>query len=98
MDLELLAIFAFVLSMLIVILTFGTIAGQRNRQHKLEKLEIEARIEEAKAAQLSGQRRADTVLEDRVRVLERIVTDSVTGSKSDLAAQIEDLRREERAQ
>ncbi len=99
MDIELLVIFAFVLTVLTVILTFGTIAGQRSRQHKLAKLEIEARIEEAKAAQQRTVQQADNLLEDRVRVLERIATDR----GADLAHQIENLRdrsdrREEKVQ
>ena len=88
MDPDLLLIFGFITLIVSMALIFGTIAGKRDREHKLQKLEMQARIEEAKAAQAtrSGAEQAD--IEDRLRVLERIVTDPST----DLARQIEDLR------
>lgn len=93
MDPELPIIFAFVLTLVFTGLAFAFIMHRRVTQHEERKLELEARIQEAKAAQRLDTRQSDNLLEDRVRVLERIVTDS----KDDLAAQIEDLRREERA-
>lgn len=88
MDSELVLIFGFVLTVLLMVLTFGTVAGQRSRQHKLERLEIQARIEEAKAAQAARPTEVQAHLEERVRVLERIATDG----NSTLAAQIDQLR------
>ena len=90
MDGDLVLIFGFVLTLLLIILTFGTIAGQRSRQAKLQRLEVQARIEEAKAAQAARPGENQAKLEERIRVLERIVTDPGT----DLARQIEDLRAE----
>ncbi|WP_338240977.1 hypothetical protein [Aurantiacibacter hainanensis] len=90
MDGELILIFGFVLTILVTVLTFGTIAGQRSREHKLRRLEIEARIEEAKAQQALNQRQEAVDIEERLRVLERIVTDP----GADLSRQIEDLRKD----
>ncbi|MWV27500.1 hypothetical protein GRF63_06240 [Erythrobacter sp. GH3-10] len=84
---------AFIFVMLLVCLIFGTIAGKRDRAHKIQKLELEARIEEAKAAQVSRGDQTQADLEDRMRVLERIVTDP----GADLSRQIEDLRAETEA-
>jgi len=88
MDMELVLIFGFVLTLLMIVLTFGSIAGQRSRQHRIQKLELEARIEEAKAAQASRPTANQQLLEDRLRVIERIVTDP----SADLSRQIENLR------
>lgn len=93
MDSELILIFGFVLTTLLIVLTFGTIAGQRSRQHRLQKLEIQARIEEARAAQAMRSNEIQSHLEDRVRVLERIVTDP----GADLSRQIESLRQDRTA-
>lgn len=68
-------ILAFIAAMTVIVLIFGTIAGKRDREHKIRKLEIEARIAEAKAAQVSADKEVQSHLEDRVRVLERIATD-----------------------
>ena len=88
MDGDLILIFGFVLTLLMIVLTFGTLAGQRNREHRLQKLEIQARIEEAKAQQARNQRQGSEDIEERLRVLERIVTDP----SADLSRQIESLR------
>lgn len=88
MDPDLLLIFGFVLTLLLLVLTFGTIAGQRSRAHKLDRLEVQARIEEAKAQQARFENGDYSRIEERVRVLERIATD---GNHA-LAAQIEHLR------
>ena len=90
MDYELMMIFGFVLVIVMVVLTFGTIAGQRDRAHKLRKLELEARVEEAKASRANADSEAQRKLEERVQVLERIATDR----GADLAREIEDLRRD----
>ena len=88
MDGDLILIFSFVLAILLIVLTFGTVAGNRSRAHKLQKLELEARIAEAKADG-AGKGNTDVrKLEERVRVLERIATDS----NHALASQIESLR------
>ena len=88
MDPDLLLIFGFVLTIILTVLTFGTLAGKRDRAHKLQRLELEARIAEAKASE-AGKGSADYArLEERVRVLERIATDS----NHALSAQIEQLR------
>ncbi|MGB3795279.1 MAG: hypothetical protein WA957_03140 [Alteraurantiacibacter sp.] len=83
-------IMAFIFAMLLVCLIFGTIAGKRDRVHKIQKLEIEARIAEAGAMQAQGENRSQQDVEERLRVLERIVTDPT----SDLSRQIEDLRED----
>ena len=94
MDGDLILIFGFVLSMMLLMLTFGTIAGQRQRAHKLERLVVQARIEEAKAQQARFEKGDYGKMEERVRVLERIATDSDHA----LAAQIEELRALDRAE
>ncbi|MCB2067649.1 MAG: hypothetical protein KDE15_13535 [Erythrobacter sp.] len=88
MDLELPMIFAFVLTLVMVGVAFALTVHRRVVQHEERKLELKARIEEAKAQQVRTERQADSLLEDRVRVLERIATDS----GSNIAAQIESLR------
>ena len=90
MDGDLMLIFGFVLTLLLIILTFGTIAGQRSRENRLQRLEVQARIEEAKAAQAARPNENQARLEERIKVLERIVTDP----GADLSRQIEDLRAE----
>ena len=88
MDADLLLIFGFVLAILLIVLTFGTLAGNRSRAHKLQRLELEARIAEAKAGQAATGNTEHRQLEERIRVLERIATD---GNHA-LASQIEELR------
>ncbi|MBX7495230.1 hypothetical protein K3172_05110 [Qipengyuania sp. 6B39] len=88
MDPDLILIFSFVLVIVLVVLTFGSIAGKRDRMHKLQRLELEARIAEAKAGTAAKEAGDYRKLEERVRVLERIATD---GDHA-LAAQIEELR------
>lgn len=94
MDPDLLLIFGFVLTLVMLVLTFGTIAGQRSRAHKLERLEVQARIEEAKAQQARFENGDYSRMEERVRVLERIATDS----NHALASQIDELRALDRAE
>ena len=93
MDVDLILIFGFALTILVTVLTFGTIAGQRSREHKLQRLEIQARIDEAKAQQARNERREGEDIEERLRVLERIVTDP----SADISRQIEDLRADRSA-
>lgn len=75
MDGDLILIFGFVLVILITMLTFGTVAGNRSRAHKLQRLEIEARIAEAKAREIAKGNGDYSKLEERLRVLERLATD-----------------------
>lgn len=88
MDWDLITIFSFILAILILVLPFAYLINKKVTEHEERKLELQARIEEAKAQQVQTGRRQDDLLEDRVRVLERIATDRGT----DLASQIEDLR------
>lgn len=88
MDPDLAGIFMFVLAGLFLIFAFAYVFNGREQKHKERKLELQLEIERAKAAQ-AGKAGADhTLIEDRLRVLERIVTDP----SADLSRQIEDLR------
>ncbi|APE26935.1 hypothetical protein [Aurantiacibacter gangjinensis] len=98
MDWDLVVIFGFILLIIAMVLPFAYVVNQRVQQHEQKKLELQARIEEAKAAQAVQPTETQAALEDRLRVLERIVTDP----SNDLSRQIEDLRtldaRQETAQ
>lgn len=94
MDPDLILIFGFVLTLVLLILTFGSVSGQRSRAAKLERLAMQARIEEAKAQQARFENGDYSRMEERVRVLERIATDS----NHALASQIEELRALDRAE
>lgn len=94
MDGDLILIFGFILSLLMVILPFAYIINKRVNEHEERKLEIKARIEEAKAQQAMHGRQLSDDMEDRMRVLERIVTDP----GADLSRQIEELRADRSAQ
>ncbi len=93
MDGDLILIFGFILCLLMLILPFAYIINKRVNEHEERKLEIKARIEEAKAQQASGQRQIAEDMEDRMRVLERIVTDP----GADITRQIEELRADRTA-
>jgi hypothetical protein len=88
MDGNLVLIFSFVFAILMVIFPFAYVINRREHAHKERKLELEARIEEAKAGQVARANEDSQQIEDRLRVLERIVTDP----SNDLSRQIEDLR------
>ncbi len=88
MDGNLVLIFSFVFAILMIIFPFAYAVNRREHAHKERKLELEARIEEAKAAQVARANEDSQQIEDRLRVLERIVTDP----SNDLSRQIEDLR------
>ena len=88
MDADLAGIFAFVLIAATLVFFFATSVHRRTVAHDERKLELEARIEEAKARQARAPGEVQAHLEDRLRVLERIVTDP----SADLSRQIEDLR------
>ena len=68
-----------------VMLIFGQPFLRRLLEHREKRMEIEARMTAEKAAQYAAHTER---LEQRVRVLERIVTDK----GADLAQQIEQLR------
>lgn len=93
MDGDLILIFSFILSLLLVILPFAYVINKRVSEHEERKLEIKARIEEAKAQQAMNGRQLSDDMEDRMRVLERIVTDP----GADLSRQIEELRADRSA-
>ncbi|WFL77843.1 hypothetical protein P7228_01880 [Altererythrobacter arenosus] len=85
MDFELLIIFGFILIAASMLLSFAKKAHLRTIMHEERKLELLARAEEAKGGKGGETYRK---LEERVRVLERIATDS----NHALATQIEQLR------
>lgn len=85
MDFEFLAIMVFVVAILAIVLGIGNDAFQRWLRHEEKQLELMADKTAEQAAQYAAKAEK---LEQRVRVLERIATD--TGA--DLATQIEDLR------
>ena len=85
MDGNLLLIFAFVLIAAAIVFRFATAAHKRTVEHEERKLELEARKAEAENGHGGASYRK---LEERVRVLERIATDS----NHALASQIDELR------
>lgn len=93
MDPDLFGIFMFILAIVVGGLTTGILIHRRSVEHEERKLELKARIEEAKAQQTGNQRQATEDMEERMRVLERIVTDP----SADLSRQIEDLRAQQSA-
>ena len=78
-------IIVFIVVGLPVILIFGQPFLKRLLEHREKRMEIEARLTAEKAAQYAAQTER---LEQRVRVLERIVTDKGL----DIADEIEKLR------
>ncbi|MDG5750589.1 hypothetical protein P8R33_05705 [Qipengyuania sp. XHP0211] len=88
MDPNLLLIFGFILVVLSIIFPFAYVMNKREHDHKERKLELQARAEEAKAQQARFQNGDYSRMEERVRVLERIATDS----NHALASQIDELR------
>ena len=89
MDADLILIFGFVLAVVMLVLPFAYLVNQRVQEHEARKLELEARKEEAKAQQMRFTNGDYSKMEERVRVLERIATDS----NHALASQIEELRQ-----
>lgn len=87
-DPELPIIFTFVFTMVSLVFVMAQLFHRRAVRHEERKLELKARIEEAKAAQGNFQSEANELFEDRLRVLERIATDP----SADLSRQIENLR------
>lgn len=88
MDPDLVVIFGFILVVSALAFFTGMRIHRRVVEHEERKLELIARTEEAKAARNTASSETQRKLEERVRVLERIVTD---GNHA-LVAQIEQLR------
>lgn len=87
MDADLFMIFAFVLIATGVVFTFASVTHRRSNAHEEKMAELQARKAEAESG--GPTHAADyRKLEERVRVLERIATDS----NHALASQIEELR------
>ncbi|WP_370187618.1 hypothetical protein [Qipengyuania sp.] len=88
MDQDLILIFGFILTILMIVMPMAYLFQKRAAEHEERKLELEARKAEAEAA-LNSRATADyRKFEERLRVLERIATDG----NHDLALQIEQLR------
>jgi len=88
MDQDLILIFGFILTILMIVMPMAYLFQKRAAEHEERKLELEARKAEAEAA-LNSRGTADyRKFEERLRVLERIATDG----NHDLALQIEQLR------
>ena len=88
MDADLILIFCFILAIVMMVLPFAFFVNERVQKHEAHKLDLLARAEEAKAEQLRYSDGDYSRMEERVRVLERIATDS----NHTLASQIEELR------
>ena len=88
MDANVMLIFGFILVVLSIVFPFAYVITKREHEHKERKLELQARAEEAKAEQMRFSNGDYSKMEERVRVLERIATDSTQA----LATQIEQLR------
>ncbi|GEM_PF-364513 len=85
MDEDLVLIFGFILVILMFVLPFAYMVHRRTVEHEERKLDLLARAKEAEGGKGGAAYRK---LEERVRVLERIATDS----NHALASQIEQLR------
>lgn len=90
MDADLINIFIFVLMAAFLVLTMAQLFHRRVVKHEERKLELKLDIERAKAAQAVTRAEDSSLIEDRLRVLERIVTDQPV----DLSKQIESLRND----
>ncbi|MEZ5681759.1 MAG: hypothetical protein R3E14_10780 [Erythrobacter sp.] len=88
MDEELVLIFSFVTTLVIIATMTAHLIHRRVVRHEERKLELEAQIEQAKAQQAAAGDADFRKFEERLRVLERIATDG----NHTLAAQIEQLR------
>lgn len=94
MDPELFGIFMFAFSIIAFVFLMAHLFHRRVVRHEERKLELKARIAEAKAQEGSHNQDAVQMLEDRMRVVERIVTDP----GADLSRQIEHLRHDRASQ
>lgn len=93
MDSDLIIIFSFILTIVFTGLAFAMVMHRRVATHEERKLELKARIAEAQKGERAIGNDAMQHIEDRLRVIERIVTDP----GADLSRQIEDLRAETNA-
>ena len=93
MDWELVVIFGFILLISSLALSAAHMFHRRAVEHEERKLELKARIAEAQKGERTLGNEAVQHIEDRLRVIERIVTDP----GADLSRQIEDLRAETEA-
>ena len=88
MDPELILIFGFVLTLVALAMSTGILIHRRQVNHEERRAELKVREAEAKAQQARYANGDYSKMEERVRVLERIATDS----NHALASQIEELR------
>lgn len=89
MDADLINIFIFILLASFLILSMAQLFHRRVVRHEERKLELKVELERAKTAKAVARVEDGTLIEDRLRVLERIVTDQPTN----LSKEIESLRR-----
>ncbi|MDE1466155.1 hypothetical protein [Aurantiacibacter sp. D1-12] len=89
MDPDLEGIFVFVTVMTLICFAMAHIFHRRNIKHAERKLELKVELERAKATKSATTADDNSLIEDRLRVLERIVTDQ----PDSLSREIEDLRR-----
>jgi hypothetical protein len=88
MDGDLILIFGFILTTLLIVMPMAYLFQKRAAEHEERKLELRARKAEAEAAMGSRGSADYRKFEERLRVLERIATDG----NHNLALQIEQLR------
>ena len=88
MDPNLFLIFGFVLIAALLAMTTGILIHRRQVEHEERRAELKAREAEAKAQEARYSNGDYSKIEERLRVLERIATDS----NHALASQIDELR------
>ena len=88
MDADLILIFGFVLTVALLAMTTGILIHRRQVEHDERRAELKVREAEAKAEEARYSKGDYSKIEERLRVLERIATDS----NHALASQIEELR------
>ena len=88
MDADLVLIFGFILTIASLGMVTGILIHRSQIRADERKLELKAQIEQARAEQARFQKGDYSKVEERLRVLERIATDS----NHALASQIDELR------
>ena len=88
MDADLMLIFGFILTIASLSMVTGILIHRSQLRADERKLELKAQIEQARAEQARFQKGDYSKVEERLRVLERIATDS----NHALASQIDELR------
>ncbi|MBY6127996.1 hypothetical protein KUW15_04645 [Qipengyuania aquimaris] len=88
MDADLMLIFGFILTIASLGMVTGVLIHRSQLRADERKLELKAQIEQARAEQARFQKGDYSKVEERLRVLERIATDS----NHALASQIDELR------